>query len=73
MTHKLSKEEKELVLARLDVMSNNLKISIGSYGTFSKADLKKHVEQEDEIGRKVVEIQLEFLRSIKEGKLYQHN
>ncbi len=70
MNDKMSKEIKELVIARLDVMSSNMKVSIGSYGTFSKEALKEHVEKEDDIGKKVIEVQMAFLRSIKEGKLY---
>ncbi len=70
MSDKISKQIKELVLARLEVMPNTMKVSIGSYGAFSKNDLKGHVEKEDEIGKKVIEVQMAFLRAIKEGKLY---
>lgn len=73
MNKKISKEIKDLVLARLDVMPSSMKISIGSYGAFSKEDLKEHVEKEDEIGKKVIEVQMSFLRAIKEGKLYAQN
>ena len=70
MNKKITRQIKELVIARLDIMPNNMKVSIGSYGAFSKDDLKKHVEDEDEIGKKIVEVQMTFLRAIKEGKLY---
>ncbi len=70
MNKKITKQIKELVIARLEIMPNNMKVSIGSYGAFSKDDLKRHVEDEDEIGKKVVEVQMAFLRAIKEGKLY---
>ncbi|MDE1767102.1 MAG: hypothetical protein KGI27_12650 [Thaumarchaeota archaeon] len=73
MNQKISKEIKELVIARLEVMPSNMKVSIGSYGTFSKEDLKKHVEEEDAVGKKVIEVQMAFLRAIKEGKLYKQN
>ncbi len=73
MNKRISKEIKELVIARLDVMPSSMKVSIGSYGAFSKDDLKEHVEKEDSVGRKVVEVQMAFLRAIKEGKLYQQN
>ena len=71
MNKKVSKEIKELVIARLEVMPNNMKVSIGSHGAFSKEELKEHVEEEDEIGKKVIEVQMTFLRAIKEGKLYK--
>lgn len=70
MSDKINKQIMDLVLARLDVMPSNVKVSIGSYGTFSKSDLKDHVEKGDEIGKKVVEVQMAFLRAMKEGGLY---
>jgi hypothetical protein len=70
MSDKIATQIRDLVLARLDVMPSNVKVSIGSYGTFSKDDLKGHVEKGDEIGKKVMEVQMAFLRAIKEGKLY---
>ena len=70
MNTKISKEVKDLVLARLDVMPGTMKVSIGSYGAYSKEDLKRHVEKEDEIGRIVIDVQMSFLRKIKEGALY---
>ena len=72
MNKKISEEIKALVIARLDVMSSTTKVSIGPYGVFSKDDLKRHVMEDDEIGKKIVEVQMAFLRSIKEGKLYLH-
>lgn len=70
MNKKITRQVKELVIARLEIMPNNMKVSIGAYGTFSKEDLKRHVEEEDEVGKKVIEVQMAFLRAIKEGKLY---
>jgi hypothetical protein len=67
---KIPKEVKELILARLDVMPNNIKLSIGSYGSFSKDQLKENVEKETEIGHKIVEMQLNFLRAVSNGELY---
>ena len=33
---------KELVLARIDIMPPNLKLSIGGFGTFTKQELSEH-------------------------------
>lgn len=71
MNNKITREIKELVIARLDVMPSNVKVSIGSFGTFSKNELKEHVKDNDEVGKKVVEVQMAFLRAIKDGKLYK--
>lgn len=56
-----------LVILRLETLSPNKKISIGNYGDFGKEDIIEHVKNEDEIGRKMVEIELGFLRALKEG------
>jgi len=66
---RINEELKEIVVARLDTISPNKKISIGSSGEFRKDELIQHVRDGDEIGRKIVEIELEFLRAQKEGIL----
>ncbi|MEM3883668.1 MAG: hypothetical protein QXT94_01895 [Methanothrix sp.] len=68
---RVKKDLKELVLARIDVMPSNRNIVIGSYGSFSKEQLKEHVEKEDEIGKKIIEIQLAFFKALKEGGIYK--
>lgn len=69
------KEEKQkeiinLVIARIDMIPSDKFISIGSEGEFTKQQLIKEVRNNSEIGQKVVEMQLEYLRLIKEGILY---
>jgi len=64
------KDIKNLVIARLKVIPDNLKLSIGG-GEYSKDELIKHVEQGDEIGKKIIEIEMSYLRSLKEGVLYE--
>jgi len=58
---------KRLVILRLETLPSDKKISIGSYGDFKKEELIAHVEKEDEIGKKMVEVELEFLRALKKG------
>ena len=48
-------------------LSPDKKISIGSFGDFKKAELIDHVKKGDEVGKKMIEIELEFLRALKEG------
>lgn len=64
-------EEKEIVIARLGTLPEGYKISIGSDGDFSKEELIRHIENGNEIGKKIVEIQMSFLRSLKEGSFYE--
>jgi len=65
----ISQDLKELVIARLDVLPPDKKVSIGSVGEFNKNELIEHVEKEDEIGQKVIELELTYLRALKEGTL----
>lgn len=58
---------RKLVLARLRMLSSGRKISIGSDGEFSKEELISRVEKNDDIGKKITQIQLEYLQSLKNG------
>lgn len=61
---------KKLVIARLEILPSDKKISIGSDGEFSRDELIQSVEKGDEVGDKITEIQLEYLTSLKDGILY---
>lgn len=60
-----------LVLARLDLLPSNIKISIGSNGEFTKEEMIDHLERNDEVGKKFAEIHLSYLRAMKEGVFYE--
>ncbi len=62
-------EIRELIIARLRSLSSGKKISIGSEGEFSKEELIERVRKEDSIGKKIIQIQLSYLQSFKEGIL----
>jgi len=67
---KVTDEEiRKLVVERLKTFPSGKKMSIGSEGNFSKEELINHVESEDRIGRKIIEIQLTYLQSLKKGIL----
>lgn len=70
MSQKISEELKELVIARLETIPADKKISIGNFGEFNKDELIQHIIKGDALGIKMVEIELEFLRAIKEGLLW---
>ncbi len=65
--NEISEEIKELVILRLETLPSDKKISIGSYGEFSKEELIEHVKKEDDIGRKMIDVEMEFLKAIREG------
>lgn len=67
----MSEEDiKQLVIERLSTLPPNKEVSIGGDGSFGRDELIEHVEKGDEIGKKMVEIEMTFLRSLKEGLLY---
>jgi hypothetical protein len=64
----LSDEDiRKLVIARLSVLSPDTSISVGSEGSFTRDELVKRVEKGDSIGEKLAEVEMEWLRSFKEG------
>jgi len=66
---KKNSELKELVLARLNVMPPNYKLSVGSKGTFTKEELIEHVKKGDETGSQIVSMQMNFIKALTSGKL----
>ena len=63
-------EIRELVVARLKTLPDDKNISVGSDGDFTRDDLIAHVRGGDEIGEKMIEIEMDFLRTLKEGLFY---
>ena len=63
----ISEDIVNLVTARLRTIPSNIEISVGGDGSFSIEELIKRVEKQDDIGKKMIEMQLSYLRSL--GKL----
>ncbi len=59
-------DEKEIVLARLQTMPKDMSLSIGNVGSLDKWKLIEHVKQEDELGKLIVEMYMNGLRSFKQ-------
>lgn len=68
---KSDEDVRQLVIARLKAASSNFKVSIGGEGEFSQEDLIKNVEEGTDVGQKIVDIQMEYLRDLASGKIYQ--
>ena len=67
----LQKYIKELVVARINALSDELEISVGGEN-ITKEEILKSVAEGNELGQEVIEMQLKFLRDMAEGKLYQY-
>lgn len=63
-------EIKELVIARLETLPSGKDISIGGSKSINKEELIQHVKDGDEIGKKMIEVEIHFLRGLKEGVFY---
>lgn len=60
-----SEDIKQLVIARLEVLPEDTGISIGSEGEFTRDELIKRVKKGDDIGQKIIEVQLNYLKGLK--------
>jgi hypothetical protein len=67
------KEElaKQLVLARIDVMPSSFELSIGDKGTFTKKQIIEEINKNSEVGKQVIDMQLNFIKALSTGKLTQ--
>lgn len=61
-----TEEIKQLVIERLRRIPAGKKISIGGDGDFTGDELIKFVETNDKVGDKIIKMQLEYLRSLKD-------
>ena len=68
---KIDSDLKKIVLAKIENYDDDWLLSIGSSGTFDKDEILKEVENETDVGLKVVEIQRDFMEDMANGKFYQ--
>lgn len=65
----LNNKLQALVLERVGVMPDDMRIFIG--GTqLDKKQMQEHVREGDEIGRQVMETELDYLRALTSGSIY---
>ena len=69
LTHEQLIELKKIVLARIQVMPNDLNISVGGQ-EIAKKDLITHIENSDDIGEHLMLTELEFLQDLASGAIY---
>ena len=62
----LGRAADELVIARLSAMAPNVKLSVGSHGTFSRSQLITEIKNKSEVGETIVRLQLNYLRHMPE-------
>jgi len=71
---KINPELKEIILYRLlsSKLPDNIQIAIGnsSDGPMNMQEIIQHVKDEDETGRTIIEMELNYLKALKEGILF---
>ena len=66
----LREDIKKLVIERIKASSSDLGVVIGSI-EYSKEEMLKSVEEENEIVKEIIAIQMEYLRDMASGAIYQ--
>ena len=68
---KINPELKEIIIQRVlsSKLPENIKLSIGNLSKepMSTEEIVKHVEAEDIIGKKIIQMELFYLQALKEG------
>ena len=66
----ITEKVKELVIMKIETqMPSHLKLSIGSnIASLSKDEMIEHVKKGDEIGRKIINAHMSFLRAVANGE-----
>lgn len=66
----IAQKEKELVLARLEVLSPELHFSVGADSeSFSRNEMIQQIHNNTEVGKDFIKVELEFLRAFRDGSL----
>lgn len=61
----LIEEDWEIAKIRVKSMPSHIRLAIGGYGQLSKDEIIEHLEQRDEIGKRIVEMQINYLKFFK--------
>jgi len=73
MTQKITDQEiRDLVIERLKSISDVSSLMIGGDKKLSKSDMIKSVKDGDEIGQKIIDMQMTYLRDLASGKLMEN-
>ncbi len=66
---KVEDDIRQLVLARVRAIPKNVRVSIGA-GDYTTEQLLESVEQGNEVGKEIIENQMEYLRDLASGAIY---
>lgn len=63
-TPRISEDITNLVIARLETIPPNIEMSMGGDGNFTVQELIERVRNQDDIGKKMIDMQMTYLRSL---------
>ena len=63
-----TKEEFNLVEKRLEAWNEKIGVASIELGNFTKDEMLEHIKAKDDIGQALTEIQLNYMRKLKERK-----
>jgi len=73
MNEELSPELKEIIIKRIESskLPNNIQLSVGGMSSepMNLSEVIQHVKSNDEIGKKIIKMELEYLKALKNGVL----
>ncbi len=64
----VTKEEFELVEKRTEALDERLRVSSMHLENLSKKEMLEHIKSKDELGRQLAEVQLYYLKKLKERR-----
>ena len=62
-----TEKEFELIEKRFETFNERMKLCIIGMGNFTKKDILEHIKAQDSLGQKLAEVQLYYLKKLKEG------
>lgn len=73
MTKKITDEEiRNLVVERLNSISDETSLMIGGDIKLSKTEMINSVKKGDDVGKKIIDMQMTYLRDLASGKLMEN-
>ena len=60
---------KQIVLMKIATMPKNYKLFIEGEGSFNKVQIAEHVNKIDDIGKKILDMELRFIKALSRGEV----
>ncbi len=67
---RIKEEVKKLIVERIKSSSDNFQIIGGGNEKLSKKEVIKSILKEDDVGKEIVRMQMEFIKAMTSGEIY---